>query len=62
MVIINRGQKTNARGIAIPRFLAKELMHFKNYKETIDNDFSQYVFSKNGRQLTKNNLLPLLKP
>lgn len=61
MVIVNRGQKTNARGIAIPRSLAKELSHFKQYKETIENDNSNFVFSRKGRKLANKKLVDIIK-
>lgn len=61
MVIINKGQKTNAKGIAIPGFLANELKHFKQYKETIEEDFSPYVFSRKKRKLYNNQMVSIVR-
>ncbi|OKP95025.1 tyrosine-type recombinase/integrase [Paenibacillus sp. P46E] len=61
MVIVNKGQKTNARGIAIPKFLANELGYFNQYKETIENDNSNFVFSRKGRPLANNELVDIVK-
>ncbi|WP_410514032.1 site-specific integrase [Paenibacillus sp. BR2-3] len=61
MVIVNKGQKTNAKGIAIPRFLTNELKHFKHYKETIEKDFSPNVFSRNNRKLSNKQLVSIVR-
>jgi Site-specific recombinase XerD len=61
MVRVDKGQKTNAKGIALPRLLTKELLNFKQYKETIDGDISGFVFSVNGRRLSGEKLLEIVK-
>ncbi|BCG58086.1 tyrosine-type recombinase/integrase [Paenibacillus sp. URB8-2] len=60
MVIVNKGQKTSVKGIAIPRFLANELRHFKHYKETIEKDFSPLVFSRKERKLSHHKLVSIV--
>lgn len=61
MVIVNKGQKTNAMGIAIPMFLANELKHFKQFKESFYGESSPYVFSRNNRKLSEAQMVTIVR-